>query len=274
MKKFLYAGLILAFAACFAAGPSRAAEPEAYQRLLNAKGRAPAEGEDGFMSSGLRSSAQKDAALSAAIKAGTRHRYAEIIETIVAPHSYELDALFNFTPLLIESGEVTAMPPIIQRAGPALRMDGAGVVSVQSGSYKFLRSARIITAPPNWRNYLIMRQGVESDDEVHRSLYPGNAEELSRWRKWVDEGWRLGVAQADALFQNNMARLVRDYRGILIYYALASEGLVEKPFIKVNKTGTHILSKEVIYDRNLYTMAADGQFQKKPPQSKLGKGKK
>lgn len=75
----------------------------------------------------------------------------------------------------------------------------------------------------------------------------------------------MGVEQADYLFESNMAKLVRDYKGMLIYYGLSSQGLVEKPVIRTTQTGTHIMAKEVIYDRTLYQVTKDGRFQAPKP---------
>ncbi|MGL4208950.1 MAG: type IV secretory system conjugative DNA transfer family protein, partial [Candidatus Adiutrix sp.] len=74
----------------------------------------------------LRPKVQKEAALSAGIKAGVKYRYEQIIDNVVDINKKELDALFNFTPLLITRGDALATPPIIMRAGAALRLSDDG----------------------------------------------------------------------------------------------------------------------------------------------------
>lgn len=211
----------------------------------------------------LRPQVQRDAALSAGIKAGVRYRYQQILDQVVEPNKTELDMLFNFTPLLITEGEVVATPPIIARAGAALRVGDDGVVSFQKGSYKFVSSANIITGVPTWRNYLYMN--IAEPEELHPSILPINSKEIKKWKASVNEGWKMGIEQAELLFESNVAKLVRDYKGMLIYYGLAAEGLVEKPVIKTTPTGNHIMTKEVIYERTLYQVTQDGKFRKPPP---------
>jgi len=254
----LLAGLLIAFPASPAAASG---EPDSLKELSGMK-RGKLTGKEREKMLALRPQVQKDAAMSAAIKAGTRWRYERILEEAVKPYEPELDALFNFSPLLITEGAVTASPPVVARAGAALRITADGKVNVQKGSYKFMRSAAIVTRTPTWRDYLYFDPGPT--DEIHISILPADGQEASRWRLWVNEGWELGVEQAEALFSSNVARLVRDYKGMLTYYGLWSVGMIEKPVIKETRTGTVIEAKEVIYDRSLYEMTGDGKFKKAP----------
>lgn len=236
--------------------------PEVLIKLENQKGKSLSKDKK-LESVALRPQVQKEAALSAGIKAGVKYRYQQILDEVVEPNKTELDMLFNFTPLLITQGEVVATPPVIARAGAALRVGDDGIVSFQKGSHKFINSANIITGVPTWRNYLNMN--IAEPEELHPSIFPTGGKEIKKWKAWVNEGWKIGIEQADLLFESNVAKLVRDYKGMLIYYGLAAEGLVEKPVIKTTPTGTHIMTKEVIYERTLYQVTQDGKFRKPPP---------
>lgn len=270
MRSSIVLAGLLALILCFSDQTHAASgeRPAEYRELSELK-RGQLSDEEKEEMEAYRPQVQKDAATAAAIKAGARWRYQQIIKEVVEPNAAELDALFNFSPLLIRRDEITAAPPIVTRAGAALRVGDDGKVKVQKGSYQFVKSAAIMTGVPTWRNYLYFDVG--QDDEIHPSILPADSRELTKWRKWVDEGWQLGVEQAEALFDSNVARLVRDFNGMLTYYSLSSVGMIEKPVISKTESGTIIKAKEVIQDLDLYEMTRDGRFIKPPAQNQTKK---
>jgi hypothetical protein len=44
----------------------------------------------------------------------------------------------------------------------------------------------------------------------------------------VREAWARGVAEADQLFADNVARMTRQYRGIMLYHLLTAQHLLSK----------------------------------------------
>jgi defect-in-organelle-trafficking protein DotC len=62
-------------------------------------------------------------------------------------------------------------------------------------------------------------------------LLPKDDKERKAWREWVAEGWRLGVEQADEIFETDTARLLRDFRGIVLYRTLVAEGVISELFL-------------------------------------------
>jgi len=51
------------------------------------------------------------------------------------------------------------------------------------------------------------------------------------WKKYVDEGWKCGIQQADTIFRENVGRLKRDYEGMVRYRTLLAQYMVSPPFV-------------------------------------------
>jgi defect-in-organelle-trafficking protein DotC len=222
-----------------------------------------------------RERAQKDAAYSSAIQAAAKERYEGILATVVRPMEGRLDAIFDFGSLMLPQGQVQVIPPVLSSAGSALRVEGGGrAATSQEGSILMVSKARIVPGPPNWRNYLFLDMPVP--DETHPSLLPVGAREISLWRERVARGWEVGISQADALFKSQVARLVRDYCGLLLYQELKGDGRVSPPELKEAPLGTVLKEGELVEGLTGYELLFEGGFREsgkaKGPGSQ-GKGK-
>jgi defect-in-organelle-trafficking protein DotC len=244
------------------------AESRELARLKNLQGDGGAE----VASGAPRDRAQKEAAYSTAIQLGTNSRYQEILDTVVKPLEGRLDAIFDFKRLMIREGEVSVLPPVLTEAGRALRVGESGKnATYQSGSFLMVSGARIVPNPPDWREYLYME--LIDPEEIHPSLYPVGAREGSLWRERADQGYGIGREQADVLFQNQVARLTRDFTGLLLYEELKGGKQVSSP--KVTNQGTEELVNdfELVYGLTSYELFSEGAFEGKKPdkQSKTQK---
>ncbi len=69
------------------------------------------------------------------------------------------------------------------------------------------------------------------------AFLPKTAEERTIWRKYATMGWQDGIIQANTIFSDNLARLTRDYTGMVLYRSLLLKGMVSKPFVAHTNLG-------------------------------------
>jgi defect-in-organelle-trafficking protein DotC len=208
-----------------------------------------------------RDRAQAEAALSLSAQAGASYRYRAISRDVLAPWEGELDALFDFGALVSGQGRLFLVPPVISQAGPALRLDSPVSASSQEYSYSLVSPARLESRAPDWRAYLLSE--LPAARELHPSVFPVGRKERELWEKRVDLGWKAGLEQAEALFRANLARLERDYRGMLLFFRLSREDKVYGPSLRESRPREEIGHREAVYRRVLYRLMEGGRF--KPP---------
>jgi defect-in-organelle-trafficking protein DotC len=208
----------------------------------------------------LRDRAQKEAAYSSAIQAGTLHRYQEILEKVVTPHEKILDSVFDFQRLMIKDGDVTVQPPVLTEAGEALRVSGSGKsATYQSSSYFMLSKAKIVSVAPNWRAYLYL--DLTEPEEIHQSLLPLGSKEKALWRERIDMGWQIGLEQADELFKARLAKLTQDFTGLLLYEELKGE--LSPPELDNESIGKVVSDRELSLGLKSYNLSFEGSFEDK-----------
>jgi defect-in-organelle-trafficking protein DotC len=178
----------------------------------------------------LRRDAQKEAALSFGARGGLAKRNYEIMERLKGFES-TLDQVFNFRALLVHAPSgLLIEPPIVREADNSLVVTQNGdEAAVADRIYDINKQAKIVTAPRDWRLYLV-QSWITRVPRPPRLLWPKDAKEREAWKDWVNEGWRAGAAQADAMFEANLARLVTDYKGMVRYRMLLTQGMISQPY--------------------------------------------
>lgn len=177
--------------------------------------------------SAFRQDALREAALSLGSRGGLAFQ-GKVIRDDLESRASRLDTLYQFSTLLTPQG---VMPPVIVEASNAMTVQ-PDVMRIADRIYRIEAKARFVSGPPTWRDYLYL--GLPSDSKSalpHPSLLPKTPEEQALWRQWVTEGWNDGVAQANAINEMNLARLERDYQGMLRYTLLLAKGLVAEPTV-------------------------------------------
>jgi defect-in-organelle-trafficking protein DotC len=69
------------------------------------------------------------------------------------------------------------------------------------------------------------------------SLLPSTMEEKRVWQASVIEGWANGVAQANQIYADSLARLKRDYQGMVRYRMLLAQNMVSAPQVAQRDLG-------------------------------------
>lgn len=174
----------------------------------------------------LRLKALRDAATAYGARAGMARRSYEIA-AIVRGQAARLDGVFNFSLLMMPHQVV---PPVLTQATDAVKVTGGRAIRVSDVTYTILRQAHFATTAPNWREYLRPRQ-VWHVPPPAAALLPKNGAERKAWKQFVKQGWQLGEAQADDAFTQSLARLKRDYQGMVLYRQLLAEHMVSQPYV-------------------------------------------
>lgn len=143
-----------------------------------------------------------------------------------------LDTIFNFDAMVLSHGVI---PPVLAEGDFSLNQDDPNTIRVADRTYKIIQQARFATTPPNWREYLWLN--FSKPPLIDKSLLPRNAKEVAVWRAAVRRGWESGIAQASSIFQQNLARLKRDYNGMVLYRKLLQEKMISTPFVARTELG-------------------------------------
>ncbi len=177
----------------------------------------------------IRQDAVKEAALSYGARGGLAMRTYEIRKDLDLRGRY-LDKIFDFRHLLMAAPSgLLIEPPIVSESENALLINAGGQdASVADRYYHINENARIVSAPRTWHSYLEREWGeVTPPPDI---LRPENEQERALWIENVGKGWEAGYAQADQIFEDDLARLTADYQGMVRYRTLLAQKMVSAPY--------------------------------------------
>lgn len=148
------------------------------------------------------------------------------IDMALAQEAIFLDQVFDFNQLLLGHN---VLPPVLVQSDNNLNLDDNDTLRIATKSYRIIRDARFVTAPPNWRDYLWMR--YPRPNLTDRSLLPQTPAEAKVWNHFVRQGWINGSQQAITIFTDNLNRMKRDMLGMILYRKLLALHMVSAPFV-------------------------------------------
>lgn len=143
-----------------------------------------------------------------------------------------LNQSFDFNQLLLDHN---VLPPVLTEDNESMNVDNDDTLRIAQKTYRILRPARFVTAPPNWRNYLWM--SYEQPTLSDRSLLPQTDAETTIWDHYFKKGWREGTEQANDIFTENLNHLKQDMIGMILYRKLLAENMVSAPFVAKAQLG-------------------------------------
>ncbi|PIZ04174.1 MAG: type IV secretion system protein DotC [Gammaproteobacteria bacterium CG_4_10_14_0_8_um_filter_38_16] len=179
----------------------------------------------------IRFAAIRQASMSLGAQGGLAWQ-ARNIDMALHQESVFLDQVFDFNQLLLNHN---VLPPVLVESNNNLALDDNNTLRIDTQSYRIIRSARFVTAPPNWRDYLWMRFSRPALSD--RSLLPQSKAEASVWNHYFKEGWVNGTQQANHIFTANLNRLKRDLIGMVLYRELLAEHMVSPPYVAKAQLG-------------------------------------
>jgi len=177
----------------------------------------------------IRKEAMKEAAISYGARGGLSMRTFEIRGQLEKRARY-LDKVYNFRELLIpaQSGFMIE-PPVVSESLRSMIIGREGQeAAVSDRIYNISRNAKIVSTARNWRSYL-EREWIEIEPPPD-VLRPQNDEERAYWREKVQLGWVAGYAQADEIFEADLAQLMSDFQGMVRYRMLLAQGMISAPY--------------------------------------------
>lgn len=179
----------------------------------------------------IRIKALEDTALSLAAQGGLAAQ-SKIINARLDKDRWYLETIYNFNGMILSHG---VLPPVLVQGDFSLNLADPNTIRVADKTYKIVQQARFVTTPPNWRDYLWMTYA--KPEMPHKLLLPKNNYESKIWSKAVRLGWQKGIEQAVNIFQQNLARLKRDYQGMILYRKLLEQKMINAPFVSRTELG-------------------------------------
>jgi defect in organelle trafficking protein DotC len=210
---------------------SRLAEPPSYSQLLDI----PIVSENDLKKPELGKAsreAMRESALGYGARAGLSRRTWETSAYLEGRASY-LDRVWNFGALMIpiRGGAAVVVPPVIEVGGESVAVDEGGQsANVVQRSARILQDARVVGITPTWRGYL-SRSWNPDPGLPDPILLPRNEEEKRTWIEHMRQGWGLGIEQADAIYEADLAAMNRDFRGMVLYRELVASGLIKELYL-------------------------------------------
>jgi defect-in-organelle-trafficking protein DotC len=181
---------------------------------------------------GLRFQAIQESAMSVGAQAGLAAR-AKVINCELEKNAKYLDQAFNFQLLMLPC---SVLPPILGEGRHTLNLADDCTIRLADRTYVILQQAKFVTAPPHWREYLFLDY-KEPDINETTCAFAKTCDERKLWNKYLIEGWNDGIGQANSIAADNLARLKRDYSGMIRYRTLLAQKMVSIPFVSKTNLG-------------------------------------
>lgn len=197
--------------------------------LMNAQGSTESESRLSM----VRETVLRETAFGLGTRLGLLQRSREIAAE-VAKRDRELDKRFDFGGLMVGPG---VLPPVIMESKDAISLE-ATTMRVSGAIYKIEEPARFVAIAPTWRDWLLL--GLPNEDSADmaavKSLLPRDGAEQAFWKKEVAQAIATGRAQAQQIFELNVANLEKTYFGMRLFYDLWKRGMVTIPVIASAQT--------------------------------------
>ena len=179
----------------------------------------------------IRHAGIEETAISIGAQGGLASR-AHQVNRMLNKHQHELDRTFNFNGLILNDN---VLPPVLTQGDDSLKLNSHTVVRLADKEYRIVRPPMFVTTPPSWREYLWMN--FNEPEAPDKSLLPKGYEERVVWNAGVEKGWKQGVEQANEIYDANLARLKRDFSGMVLYRKLLAQNIVSAPFVARTNLG-------------------------------------
>lgn len=202
----------------------------------------------------VRATVIQEAAAAYGAQAGMAARAQQLNEAAQG-RSGSYDRVFNFAAVMLEPG---FLPPVISEGRDAYNQPNDNEVRASDRIYKIEFAARLVNTPPRWQQYLTVP--VSAPLAPDRTALPKNSAEKALWNEWAQKGWTQGASQADQAFESNLARLRRDFEGMLRYKMLYQQGVVSKPILSRSNLGVTGGGDEMAINDRIYRITNKAQL--------------
>lgn len=191
----------------------------------------PKDGDGAIGLSNLRGKSLRDSAMSLGAQGGLAWASKQMNEKLEKDSKY-LDTIYNFYAMVLSHGVI---PPVLEQGNNSLNLADPNTIRVADRTYKIIAQARFSTTPPNWRNYLKLNYSKPALPD--KTLLPKTDDEQKIWKEGINAGWQKGIEQSYSIFQQNLARLKRDFNGMVLYRNLLQKKMISAPFVARTELG-------------------------------------
>lgn len=151
--------------------------------------------------------------------------------TMITP---EYEQIFNFNELMLAKGKV--IPPVILSTGSGVTKESDLSLRKTESEIMIYTQAQVTLKAPTFFDYLNFEPiKPQQPDEI---LLPISDKERLLWKQGSQEGWLLGIKQGNAIINEGMASLIRDYYGMQSYHILVEQGFITMPELERLEIGT------------------------------------
>lgn len=179
----------------------------------------------------MREMALIDISLSVGAQAGLAWR-ANTIDKELTRQARKLDTVYDFNALILQHD---ILPPVLLEGRNTLNLADTQTIRVSDRVYKLTKQAHFVTTAPNWRQYLWM--DYKKPEYPDQSLLPRTRLERKIWCRYVGQGWKNGMEQADNILEENIARIKEDFSGMVLYRKLLAMNMVSAPYVSHTDLG-------------------------------------
>jgi defect-in-organelle-trafficking protein DotC len=207
----------------------------------------------------LRAESMRETAETLGFQSAVKWRYDRINAELEAMAA-ELDGIYDFAPLMMHDGRMR--PPVVVEANNTETLNSDVESTASDTTWEIRDDAKVVISPPSWRDYLVQHYAV--NDEVNPLIRPKDSEEGKQWAADVKKGWDAGIAQADSLFEINLNRLARDFRGIVRFHRLAEQNVLAVPDFAVGDLGVTVNGRKMDVNQRLFQITGHAKFNADP----------
>lgn len=155
------------------------------------------------------------------------------LKSFVDRYENEFSGSFNFIPLMLAQGKVA--PAVVLEAKKSIQSTDRYTLRSNDKSYRIVEQVKVVNSPLNWRNYILI--DMPRPSQPNEQFLPLNEEEDHHWKLGVSQGWEVGVAQANAIYLENVRKLERDYVGMVRFHVMLKRGLLTNPVTSMTSLG-------------------------------------
>lgn len=176
--------------------------------------------------------------------------------------TWDMQFPFKDVMRLAASGEKSLyfLPPVIHESNDVTaHSDDNNRIKVSGKYYDIVKKERLVTAPPDWREYLLIDLPVDVSKPVG-ALLPKTPQEQQLWSDWISEGWESGVLQANAEMTSRIRNLGSDINGMIRYLRLVKERKIEPSYVASQYMGRVNSGDRMHLSQRTFAITAPASF--------------
>jgi defect-in-organelle-trafficking protein DotC len=231
------------------------------QSMHYTKGMALAAGHDDLTNKRLESMRE------AALVVGAQHGYVHSMNVLrkeIDAKADVWDDLFAFKDLMriATPGESSLyfLPGVVHESAEVTsHSEGNDRIEVSGKYYEIVKKERLVTNPPDWREYLLIDIPADISKPVG-ALLPKTASEQQLWSDWISEGWEAGVLQAHAEMTARQRQLGSDFIGMVRFVRLVEQGDLKSSFVASQTRDRLTRGKSMHVNQRTFAITSQARF--------------